>query len=74
MFAFPVISKILFSKTKVHVGTPAIEVTFSSIVLCAKLSILFSHSSIKAMDNSGVRIKPAQKGEFSNKTALKSPN
>ena len=57
----------------VQVGTPAIEVTGSWMVLCASISILDSHSSINAMDNSGTLTKPDQIGEFCNKTALKSP-
>ena len=60
----PVISKILLMSKSVQVGTPEIEVTFSSMVDWANCSIFDSHSSISAMDNSGVRIQLAHMGVF----------
>src|SRR5688572_25253814 len=73
MVLLPVISSILLNRTSVHVGTPEMEVTFSLLVVSASLSILLSHSSISAILRSGTRNQCAQKGEFCNNTALRSP-
>src|SRR6478752_7663867 len=69
----PDISKMRLINIMVQVGTPEMEVTFSVIVDCASISILPSHSSINAMDNSGVRIQLAHIGVFWSNTALRSP-
>ena len=48
----------------VQVGTPAIDVTFSSIVSLAMRSILASQSDIRAVSRDGVRINWAQMGRL----------
>src|SRR6478752_7299128 len=73
IFDLPVIANIRLNSTINHVGTPAIDVTFSWMVVRANFSILLSHSSIKAIERSGVRIQLLQNGEFCKTTALKSP-